>query len=301
MLISSASCLASPAVAHRYGGFSLVTLASRSPIQQNICLEQMFTAMIPDELVQAVADARAITVLTGAGVSAESGVPTFREAQTGLWARYDPLQLATPEAFAADPVLVWNWYRYRRDLVLAVLPNAGHHALAELQRQVPEFTLVTQNVDGLHERAGSTGVVEFHGNLFVNRCSSEACVVAVDDSGDLPACPNCGAPVRPGVVWFGEAIPEACLERAFNAARNCDVFLSVGTSSLVYPAAGLVDIARDAGAMLVEINPEPTSIAGSLDFVLAGRSGELLPALVNRLMDHRSLNMRPDGRKGEWM
>jgi NAD-dependent deacetylase len=258
--------------------------------------KQLLMVMIPDELLQAVADARAVTVLTGAGVSAESGVPTFREAQTGLWARYDPLKLATPEAFAADPALVWDWYRFRRNKLLDVLPNAGHHALAELQNLVPDFTLVTQNVDGLHERAGSTGVVEFHGNLFVNRCSRDKSIVAVDASGDLPACPDCGAPVRPGVIWFGEAIPESCLERAFSAARNCDVFLSIGTSSLVYPAAGLVEMARDAGATLVEINTQPTSIAGSFHFVLAGRSGELLPALVNRLRDHRSPGTRPGGR-----
>jgi NAD-dependent deacetylase len=246
------------------------------------------TVMIPDELVQAVANARSITVLTGAGVSAESGVPTFREAQTGLWAQYDPLQLATPEAFAADPALVWNWYRSRRETVLAVEPNAGHYALAKLEQQVPQFTLVTQNVDGLHARAGSTAVVEFHGNLFADRCSVEGDIVDVDTGGELPTCPTCGAPARPGVVWFGEAIPESCLKRAFSAARDCNVFLSVGTSSLVYPAAGLADIARDAGATVVEVNPQATGITGSVDFALAGKSGDLLPDLVNRLADHRS-------------
>ena len=245
-------------------------------------------AMIPDELVRALSDARSVTILTGAGVSAESGVPTFREAQTGLWAQYDPMQLATPEAFAADPALVWNWYRFRREMVRSVSPNAGHYAIAKLERLVPDFTLVTQNVDGLHERAGSTAVVEFHGNLFVDRCFADGDSVDVDPGAELPACPNCGAPVRPGVVWFGEAIPESCLERAFSAARHCDVFLSVGTSSLVYPAAGLVDIARDAGATLVEVNPQATGISGSVDFALAGKSGDVLPDLVNRLADHRS-------------
>ncbi len=244
--------------------------------------------MIPVPLVSALATAQHVTVMTGAGVSAESGVPTFREAQTGLWAQYDPTELATPEAFAANPELVWDWYRFRRELVRGVEPNPGHVALAELESLVPEFTLVTQNVDGLHARAGSTDVVEFHGNLFTNRCFAEGKIVAGADATELPFCPDCGAPLRPGVVWFGEAIPAAARDRAFSAARDCDVFFSIGTSSLVYPAAGLVEIAREAGATLVEINPEPTEIATSLNFALAGPSGEVLPALVKRLKDHRS-------------
>ncbi len=244
--------------------------------------------MIPDELIEAVGNARHVTVLTGAGVSAESGVPTFREAQSGLWARYDPMELATPEAFAANPRLVWDWYRFRRELVLGVEPNPGHRALVELESLLPEFTLVTQNVDGLHARAGSRDVVEFHGNLFTDRCFAEDKVVAGQESTQLPFCPDCGAPLRPGVVWFGESIPEAARDRAFAAARDCDVFFSIGTSSLVYPAAGLVEVARDAEATLVEINPEPTEIAQTLHYALAGASGEVLPALVKRLKDHRS-------------
>ncbi len=244
--------------------------------------------MIPDPLISALADARHVAVLTGAGVSAESGVPTFREAQSGLWSQYDPTELATPEAFAANPQLVWGWYEFRRDLVRQVEPNPGHHALAELEVLLPEFTLITQNVDGLHARAGSTDVIEFHGNLFENRCYAENRVVEVPPSEQLPFCPDCGSPLRPGVVWFGESIPEAASARAFAAARDCDLFFSIGTSSLVYPAAGLVEIAREAGAVLVEINPDPTGIAATLDFALAGPSGEVLPALVNRLKDHRS-------------
>ena len=244
--------------------------------------------MIPDPLISALADARHVAVLTGAGVSAESGVPTFREAQSGLWSQYDPTELATPEAFAANPQLVWGWYEFRRDLVRQVEPNPGHHALAELEVLLPEFTLITQNVDGLHARAGSTDIIEFHGNLFENRCYAENRVVEVPQSEQLPFCPDCGSPLRPGVVWFGESIPEAASARAFAAARDCDLFFSIGTSSLVYPAAGLVEIAREAGAVLVEINPDPTGIAATLDFALAGPSGEVLPALVNRLKDHRS-------------
>jgi len=249
--------------------------------------------MIPDELLDTLARGRNVMVLTGAGVSAESGVPTFREAQTGLWSQYDPMQLATPEAFGVNPELVWDWYQYRRELVRDVEPNPGHFALVELAELIPGFTLVTQNVDGLHARAGSRDVIEFHGNLFVNRCSVEGTEVRGRESRQLPYCPGCGAPLRPGVVWFGEAIPAAASEQAFAAARRCDVFFSIGTSSLVYPAAGLVDVAREAGATLVEINPEPTEIAASLDFALAGKSGQILPDLVKRLGDHRTTGQTP--------
>ncbi len=233
-------------------------------------------------LATLLGSARHVCVLTGAGVSAESGVPTFREAQSGLWARYDPLQLATPEAFEANPELVWDWYRYRRELVESVQPNAGHYALAELGGLIPEFTLVTQNVDGLHARAGSRDVIEFHGNLFINRCFRENVVVDGRPLDDYPSCPNCGSPLRPGVVWFGEAIPETALDRAFGAARDCDVLLAVGTSAGVYPAAGLIDVARETGSAVAEINPIPA--AANVDIAVAGPSGEVLPAIVDRLL-----------------
>ncbi len=241
--------------------------------------------MIPAELSQQLRSARHICVLTGAGISAESGVPTFREAQQGLWEQFDPLKLATPEAFLADPDLVWRWYRWRRELVARVEPNAGHLALARLARRVPRMTLVTQNVDGLHQRAGSPDVIEFHGNLFADRCFVEGTTVDVDASDEAPRCPGCGGHVRPGVVWFGEAIPETALDRSFAAAADCDVFLSIGTSSLVYPAAGLAEIAREAGATTVEINPEPTEQARSLSFAIAAEAGSALPELVDSLAD----------------
>lgn len=223
-------------------------------------------------------------MLTGAGVSAESGVPTFREAQTGLWEQYDPMDLATPEAFARDPELVWRWYRWRRDLVAGAEPNAGHRALAELQSLVPRLTLVTQNVDGMHQRAGSSDVIEFHGNLFSNRCSADARIVhaAADDDG-VPSCPDCGSYLRPGVVWFGEAIPEEALHASLAAAADCDVFLSVGTSALVYPAAGLADVAREAGAVTIEVNPSPTGQSESYSASLRGNAGTVLPQLVESL------------------
>lgn len=236
--------------------------------------------MLPDELLAALRSAQHVCVLTGAGVSAESGVPTFREAQSGLWEQYDPLDLATPEAFLRDPELVWRWYRWRRELVANAEPNPGHLALARLADLVPKLTLVTQNVDGLHQRAGSAEVIEFHGNLFDDRCFVEGCIVESGTEDSVPTCPGCGAQVRPGVVWFGEAIPERALQGSFSAAAQCDVFLSIGTSSLVYPAAGLAEIAVKAGATVVEINPNPTGLAALFDHAIAAEAGTALPALL---------------------
>ena len=210
-------------------------------------------------------------------------MPTFREAQTGLWEKYDPLQLATPEAFARDPELVWRWYQWRRELVAKSAPNAGHRALAELASLVPRLTLVTQNVDGLHQRAGNRDVIEFHGNIFANRCFADGRVVEAAEDDSPPTCPDCGARTRPGVVWFGEAIPEEVLHASFAAAGDCDVFLSVGTSALVYPAAGLADVAIDAGATTIEVNPSPTGQSDSYTASLRGNAGVVLPKLVESL------------------
>jgi len=237
---------------------------------------------IPDAAVAAVRDARHVCVLTGAGVSAESGVPTFREAQSGLWEKYDPLDLATPEAFVRDPALIWRWYRWRRDLVAKAKPNPGHLALATFASRVSRLTLVTQNVDGLHQRAGSKDVIEFHGNLFANRCFAEDCVVDCDADAEVPVCPGCGSNVRPGVVWFGEAIPEHALDQSFAAAADCDVFLSIGTSSLVFPAAGLAEIAKQSGAIVIEVNPNPTGMSAGFDCAIAGNAGIVLPELLAR-------------------
>ena len=237
------------------------------------------------DFVAALRGARPICVLTGAGISAESGVPTFREDQSGLWARYDPLQLATPEAFEENPELLWQWYRWRRGLVGKAAPNPGHVALTRLAKLIPRFTLVTQNVDGLHQRAGSQSVIEFHGNLFADRCFAEGCLIEHDQDIEVPTCPRCGANLRPGVVWFGEAIPDDALNESFAAAADCDVFLSVGTSSLVYPAAGLADIAKDNQAIVAEVNPNPTPHAANYDFAIAGNAGVVLPELVELLVD----------------
>jgi NAD-dependent deacetylase len=239
---------------------------------------------LPPGVTNALRGAGRVVALTGSGVSAESGVPTFREAQTGLWERFDPLELATPEAFARDPRLVWEWYEWRRRLVSRAEPNPGHAALAALERKLSDFVLITQNVDGLHGRAGSRNVTELHGNILRSKCSLEGTTVEDYEKAEAPPpCPRCGAPLRPDVVWFGEALPAGAFERAADAARLCELFLSVGTSSLVYPAAGLPFEALENGATLVEINPEETPLTAHADHVLRGRAGEGLPRLVAAL------------------
>ena len=237
---------------------------------------------IPETLVETLRGAYSVAVLTGSGISAESGVPTFRDAQTGLWARYDPMELATPEAFTRDPRLVWEWYAWRRKLVEGASPNTGHEALAELERHVPEFTLITQNVDGLHRRAGSQRVIELHGNIMRSMCSREGVVAEPrgDDPEVPPTCLRCGAILRPDVVWFGETLPQKALEEAFMAAHNCDLFFSIGTSSLVQPAASLPFEALRGGVSVVEVNSDETPLTRHVEYGLRGRAGEVLPALV---------------------
>ncbi|CDI02291.1 NAD-dependent deacetylase [Candidatus Competibacter denitrificans Run_A_D11] len=239
---------------------------------------------IPSELVNRLRHARQVAVLTGAGVSAESGVPTFREAQTGLWAQYDPQELATPEAFRRNPKLVWEWYAWRQERIRQAEPHAGHRALVTMEQQIPEFSLITQNVDGLHRRAGSHQLVELHGNIFRAKCFSEDRPVENwSDDGEIPPrCPRCGGLLRPDVVWFGEALPAAALHTAQHAARTTEIFFSIGTSTLVYPAADLPFVALGLGATVVEINPQPTPLSPHVTFSLTGAAGEILPALVNQ-------------------
>jgi NAD-dependent deacetylase len=244
---------------------------------------------LPPELlaraVEALTRARHVAVLTGAGISAESGIPTFRDALTGLWANFRPEDLATPEAFERDPRFVWQWYEWRRELIRRTLPNAGHLALAELARRVPRRTLVTQNVDGLHQRAGSPSVIEYHGNILRDRCVEEQVVAerSRESGGDLPRCASCGGLLRPDVVWFGEMIPGEALVAADDAARDCDAFLSIGTSSLVYPAAGLAEVALRRGVPVIEVNPNPTELTPLADVALRGPSGRVLPELLRAL------------------
>jgi NAD-dependent protein deacetylase/lipoamidase len=229
-----------------------------------------------------------ITVVTGAGVSAASGVPTFR-GPGGLWRTFRPEELATPAAFDRDALLVWEWYAWRRELVGKARPNRAHEVLAAWSRRYPAFSLVTQNVDGLHERAGTANVTRFHGSLWMLSCR-DRCAKSPKEGwehtgplGELPPrCPHCGGLARPGVVWFGEAIPAEAL-RAAAASVDCDLFIAVGTSALVHPAAGLVLEAADRGAFTVEINPDATPASGSVDLVLAGPAETILNQVEREL------------------
>ncbi len=231
-----------------------------------------------------ICEARHIAVLTGAGMSAESGVPTFRDAQTGLWAQFNPQDLATEAAFRAHPQRVWDWYAHRREMIAAVLPNAGHKALAAFaQRHPGRLTLMTQNVDGLHQLAGQSDALALHGNIAEDRwldaprsCCSKETIAA----GRPPNCPVCGNLRRPAVVWFGESLPAAALEAAEHAARHCDLMLVIGTSGEVYPAAGLAFTAHQSGARVVVINPEPTPLDVVADLCLRAPAGVCLPALL---------------------
>lgn len=225
--------------------------------------------------------ARRVVVLTGAGISAESGIPTFRGAG-GFWREYRPEDLATPQAFARDPKLVWEWYLWRRSLIAQAQPNPGHDALVTLQQRAPHFTLITQNVDGLHDRAGSRDVGKLHGDIWISRC--QRCRREFRDerteSAELPLRCECGGLLRPGVVWFGEALPPDAWERAERAVAEADVLLVAGTSAVVYPAAGLVPLAQSHRARVIEVNLEETPFSAGLDCSLRGPSGELLPALI---------------------
>jgi NAD-dependent deacetylase len=226
-------------------------------------------------------DARSIAVLTGAGVSAESGVPTFR-GKHGFWKQYRAEELATPQAFARDPKLVWEWYAWRRDMLATAQPNPGHYALAALEARAPKFTLITQNVDGLHELAGSRNVLRLHGSIWMVRCT--ACGREREDRRtplpEIPPACECGGRLRPGVVWFGEPLPRKIWQDAEAAASTADLFLVVGTSAVVYPAAGLARIAKSSGSRVVEINIAESGLTAEIDEFLQGPSGELLPRLL---------------------
>jgi NAD-dependent deacetylase len=241
--------------------------------------------IIPAELIRRLKMAKNVAILTGAGVSAESGVPTFREAQTGLWAKFDPEELATPEAFHRNPRLVWEWYAWRRELVAGAKPNAGHLALMAMEPCFSRFHIITQNVDGLHQRAGSSNVTELHGNITRTKCFNEGMIVSQwPDTGEVPPrCPACGGLLRPDVVWFNESLPEIESNRAAQVAGDCDLFLSIGTSTVVYPAASLPFAAKRNGATAVEINLDPTPFTPEADFVLAGAAGIVLPQLLEAI------------------
>jgi NAD-dependent deacetylase len=246
----------------------------------------------PTELVNYLRASRRAAALTGAGVSKESGLRTFRDAMDGLWTQYRPEDLATPEAFERNPELVWEFYAMRRLKAGDVQPNPGHLALAEMERRIPSFSLITQNVDGLHQRAGSWCVIELHGNITRIRCS-KGCGTYVEweeTSGGVPVCPKCGASLRPDVVWFGEMLPSDELATAVQAARTCSTFFSIGTSGIVQPAATLPLVAKQAGAVLVEVNVEETPLTPSVDYFFQGKSGEILPELVKTVWGSAEAN-----------
>jgi NAD-dependent deacetylase len=247
----------------------------------------IITVTFPPELVPLLRGTKRLVALTGAGVSQESGLRTFRDAQNGLWAQHRPEDLASPQAFARDPKLVWDWYAYRREAVKSVRPNPGHYALVEIETRVSEFQLITQNVDGLHLMAGNQRVLELHGNIQRVRCSECSTFTELwgDDTESVPRCAECDGLLRPDVVWFGEALPRDQLEAAVKASRSCEVFFSIGTSGLVQPAASLAHAARNNGAVLVEINLEPTPLTPKTDYFVRGKSGEVLPEMVNTVWE----------------
>jgi NAD-dependent deacetylase len=228
-----------------------------------------------------VAGAKSLVVLTGAGISADSGVPTFRGAD-GLWRNFRAEDLATPEAFERDPRLVWEWYNWRRELIATKQPNPAHDAVVEIERRCARFWLITQNVDGLHRAAGSTQLSEIHGNIWKVRCTT--CGV-IEDNHDvpipiLPSCRHCHGLLRPHIVWFGESLSAVDLSRCAAALRSCDVLLVIGTSGVVYPAAGFASVAKEAGAFVAEINPDPSPHSSTVDVSLKGRAKEIVPLLL---------------------
>ena len=233
-------------------------------------------------IVQVIENASSIAVLTGAGISAESGVATFR-GKEGLWSKFRPEELANVKAFLSNPEMVWEWYQHRRDVLATVKPNPAHHALAEWESLAASFTLATQNVDGLHRMAGSHNILELHGNIRTNRCQTcgkESADETLNFTAQVPICASCAGLLRPAVVWFGEYLPERELQAAFDAARHCDLFLSIGTSSQVYPAAALPEIALEAGAAVIEVNIEETPLTVLATCHLRGLAGKILPELV---------------------
>lgn len=243
-------------------------------------------------LIQKAADSlhrsKSVVVSTGAGISKESGIPTFRDAPNALWEKYDPQELASPGGFMKNPQLVWKWYQERQSMIAAAKPNPGHIAIAELAEFFGNFTLITQNIDNLHRRAGSVGVIEIHGNIFKYKCfDNEHPIEELPDDDAVPPLCSCGSMIRPDVVWFGEQLPEDRIVRSYRALHACDVILVVGTSGLVVPAAYFPSIAKQEGAQVIEVNPEPSQVTREADIFLQGPAGEVMPRVVARLKELR--------------
>jgi len=250
------------------------------------------------EAARRLAAARLLVVFTGAGISKESGIATFRDKEEGLWARYDPMVLATLEGYLSDPPLVWEWFEHRFGMVADAEPNPGHTAIAELEGVLPQVVVVTQNIDGLHQRAGSTDVIELHGSMHRYKCLSERHTgfTRADFAGlpdKPPRCPHCGDLLRPEVVWFGEVLPESELRRAFTLGQQCDAMLVVGTSGVVQPAATMPLLAARGGAFVVDVNPERDELAVVANVFLKGPGGEVLPRLVAAVKEFAAQNGAP--------
>ncbi|MFQ6037509.1 MAG: NAD-dependent deacylase [Candidatus Aminicenantales bacterium] len=277
------------------GEASMRTLKTRLsfPLDSGILCSRGFSDVShPDGLHKAtdiLLSAERVVTLTGAGVSAESGIPTFR-GKEGLWKTYRAEQLATPTAFIKDPALVWEWYDWRRSLIAAKEPNPAHATLAAWESLFPEFTLITQNIDGLHQKAGSKNVIELHGNIWKQRCIEEQIVIENHDvplKEIPPHCPECGGLLRPHVVWFGEALDGAVLQKSFLLSEACDTFLVIGTSAVVQPAASLPLRATESQARLIEVNPDPTPVTPYADVSVRSKAGEFLPLLDSEFRSHR--------------
>lgn len=244
-----------------------------------------------EKIASIAQNCKRIVVLTGAGISAESGVPTFR-GKEGLWGKFRPEELATMDAFMANPEIVWEWYNWRRELMGKVQPNLGHVAITELEKLSDEFTLITQNVDGLHKLAKTQNILELHGNIYRNKCAS--CNKIIDETidiqpEDIPSCQKCGGKIRPDVVWFGEMLDEQIIKQAFSDSENAEIFFLVGTSAVVHPAASLPVAAKQKGALLIEINMEETPLTPIADYFILGKSGEILPEIVNSIKEKKSI------------
>ena len=268
-----------------------MSLFNLIPVDLAICFAYLLIRMqieFSEKFLRVLKDAGSVAVSTGAGVSAESGVPTFR-GEDGLWKKFRAEELATFEAFQANPDLVWEWYQYRREIINKIKPNPGHHAIAELSNLIDKFQLITQNVDGLHRAAGSEDIIELHGNIKRNRCLECGDINYDEEFDQFPPLCQCGGRLRPDVVWFGELLPAGALEKAYEAARGCDLFFTVGTSGVVQPAASLPPTARQHGAFVVEINIEPTELTFIVDQHFRGKSGEVLPAIVDKIKELRGL------------
>jgi NAD-dependent deacetylase len=249
--------------------------------------------LLSNDLLNRLGRARNVVVLTGAGMSAESGVPTFRDAQTGIWEKFRAEDLATPQAFAANPERVWQWYEERRAIIRSARPHAGHHSLVVLESLIPNLSLVTQNVDGLHQLAGSKNVTELHGNIFRSKCHISGRPISAEwlagSAHAVPPSPYVSRGfARPDVVWFGETLPRQALETALRASEHCDFFISAGTTSLVQPAASLPMLALEHGASVIEINPHETPLSPHAHQCLRGLASEVLGKLVNQLSSWKS-------------